>query len=103
MKKGTTGQWKRRYINAVYNTRTHARTHTHTHTHTHTYTQIIFFFQISQFKHGELLRVQMESKENLKKELQRKRTEVSPCSTLCNMDTILIHLYSVGATISGKD
>ena len=35
--------------------------------------------QVNQFKNGELLRVKMETKENLTKELQKKRTEVRPC------------------------
>ena len=73
-----------------------------------TYNNIVFLlstyviFQINQFKNGELLRVRMESKENLKKELQKKRSEVRSC-ILFSLAAILLHLYSVGTAISGKD
>ena len=71
------------------------------------YNNIVFLlstyvlFQINQFKNGELLRVRMESKENLKKELQKKRSEVRSC-VLFSL-AIILYLCSVGTAISGKD
>ena len=44
----------------------------------------------------------MDCKENLKRELQAKRSEVSSCVVLCNRLSFY-HLYSVGASISRED
>ena len=59
----------------------------------------IFFVQVSQFKNGELLRVKMESNETIKKELQKKKSEVS----YFHLDGYcIVNFCSAGAAISRK-